>query len=138
MLDKESLLAAREKILAEYRQVDILLNAARGNVSGAIVFGDLTFFKMTHDAYEQAIALNLTGALLPSQMFGEAMVEQKSGVIICISSMTAQKPLTPLVGYGNAKAAVDSFTKWPAIELAHKYGLGLRVNAIAPSFFIGD
>lgn len=82
MLDKESLLAAREKILAEYRQVDILLNAAGGNVSGAIVFGDLTFFKMTHDAYEQAIALNLTGALLPSQMFGEAMVEQKSGVII--------------------------------------------------------
>jgi NAD(P)-dependent dehydrogenase (short-subunit alcohol dehydrogenase family) len=138
VLDKDSLLAARGKILADYGRVDILLNAAGGNVSGAIVFGDLTFFTMTQDAYEQAIALNLTGTLLPSQVFGEQMAEQKRGVILNISSMTAQKPLTRLVGYGNAKAAVDNFTKWLAVELAHKYGPGLRVNAIAPGFFIGD
>ncbi len=138
VLDKASLLAAREKVLAEYGWVDILLNAAGGNVPGAIVFGDLTFFKMTQEAYEQAIALNLTGTLLPSQVFGESMAEQGRGVIINISSMTAQKPLTRLVGYGNAKAAVDNFTKWLAVELAQKYGAGLRVNAIAPGFFISD
>lgn len=138
VLDKGSLLAAREKVLADHGRVDILLNAAGGNVSGAIVFGDLTFFKMTQEAYEQAIALNLTGTLLPSQVFGERMAAQKSGVILNISSMTAQKPLTRLVGYGNAKAAVDNFTQWLAVELAQKYGPGLRVNAIAPGFFIGD
>jgi len=125
-------------VLAEFGRVDILLNAAGGNVSGAIVFGDLTFFKLSQEAYEQAIALNLTGTLLPCQVFGEKMAEQGSGVMINISSMTAQKPLTRLLGYGNAKAAVDNFTKWLAVELAQKYGSGLRVNAIAPGFFIGE
>ncbi len=138
VLDKTSLVAARDEIMQQYGRIDILINAAGGNVSGATVFGDLTFFNMSESAYEKVVSLNLTGTLLPSQIFGEVMADQQSGTIINISSMTAQKPLTRVLGYGNAKAAVDNFTKWLAVELAQKYGDGLRVNAIAPGFFIGE
>lgn len=138
VLDKPSLLAAREQVVEKYGRLDILVNAAGGNRPEATIFGDLTFFSMTQTAFEQVMALNLTGTLLPCQVFGELMATQGSGSIINISSMTAQKPLTRVLGYGNAKAAVDNFTKWLAVELAQKYGAGLRVNAIAPGFFIGE
>ena len=138
VLDRESLLAAREKLLAAHGRIDILLNAAGGNIPTATIFGDLTFFNMTQTAYESVLALNLTGTLLPSQLFGEPLAAQKSGSIINISSMAAQKTLTRVLGYSNAKAAVDNFTRWLAVELAQKYGAGLRVNAIAPGFFIGE
>lgn len=138
VLDANSLLAARARLLANYGRVDILLNAAGGNVPGATVFGDVTFFTMKPADFERVVQLNLTGTLLPSQVFGEPMATQRSGVIINISSMTAQKTLTRVLGYGNAKAAIDNFTRWLAVELAQKYGEGLRVNAIAPGFFIGE
>ena len=138
VLDANSLRAARESLLATFGRVDILLNAAGGNMPGATVFGDLTFFTMQPADFERVVQLNLTGTLLPSQLFGEPMAAQGSGVIINISSMTAQKPLTRVLGYGNAKAAIDNFTRWLAVELAQKYGAGLRVNAIAPGFFIGE
>ena len=138
VLDKESLLAAREKVMSDYGRIDVLVNCAGGNRPGATIFGDLTFFDMTQAAFEQVVALNLTGTLLPCQAFGQVMAGQGSGSIVNISSMTAQKPLTRVLGYGNAKAAVDNFTKWLAVELAQKYGPGLRVNAIAPGFFIGE
>ncbi len=137
VLDHASLVLAREQVLEKYGQIDILINAAGGNIGGATVFGDVTFFNMTQAAFENVVALNLTGTLLPTQIFGEVMARQGSGSIINISSMTAQKPLTRVLGYGNAKAAVDNFTKWLAVELAQKHGAGLRVNAIAPGFFIG-
>jgi len=138
VLNKDSLQAAREPILAIYGRIDILINAAGGNLPDATVVGDLTFFKMTEAAFADVVSLNLTGTLLPTQVFGEVMAEQGSGSIINISSMTAQRPLTRVLGYGNAKAAVDNFTRWLAVELAQKYGPGLRVNAIAPGFFIGE
>lgn len=138
VLDAASLLAARDQLLASYGRVDILLNAAGGNMPGATVFGDITFFTMRPADFERVVQLNLTGTLLPSQVFGEPMAAQGSGAIINISSMTAQKPLTRVLGYGNAKAAIDNFTRWLAVELAQKYGEGLRVNAIAPGFFIGE
>lgn len=138
VLDVGSLRAARERLLANYGRVDILLNAAGGNMPGATVYGDLTFFTMQPADFERVVQLNLTGTLLPSQLFGEPMAAQGSGAIINISSMTAQKPLTRVLGYGNAKAAIDNFTRWLAVELAQKYGAGLRVNAIAPGFFIGE
>jgi NAD(P)-dependent dehydrogenase (short-subunit alcohol dehydrogenase family) len=138
VLDAGSLRTARESLLANFGRVDILLNAAGGNMPGATVFGDLTFFTMQPADFERVVQLNLTGTLLPSQLFGEPMAAQGSGVIINISSMTAQKPLTRVLGYGNAKAAIDNFTRWLAVELAQKYGAGLRVNAIAPGFFIGE
>ncbi len=135
VLDQASLIAARGKVMGEWGQIDILINAAGGNMRGATVFGDVTFFNMTQAAFENVVSLNLTGTLLPTQVFGEVMAQQGSGSIINISSMTAQKPLTRVLGYGNAKAAVENFTKWLAVELA---GAGLRVNAIAPGFFIGE
>lgn len=138
VLDVGSLRTARERLLANYGRVDILLNAAGGNMPGATVYGDLTFFTMQPADFERVVQLNLTGTLLPSQLFGEPMAAQGSGAIINISSMTAQKPLTRVLGYGNAKAAIDNFTRWLAVELAQKYGAGLRVNAIAPGFFIGE
>jgi len=138
VLDRESLLAAREEVWAAYGRVDILINCAGGNMPGATIVGDLTFFNMTEEAFSQVVTLNLTGTLLPTQVFGEGMAAQRQGSIINISSMTAQRPLTRVLGYGNAKAAVDNFTKWLAVELAQKYGPGLRVNAIAPGFFIGE
>ena len=138
VMDKSSLQQARQKLMQQFGKIDILITAAGGNVSGATIFGDLTFFNMPQAAFEQVVSLNLTGTLLPSQIFGEVMAQQKSGSIINVSSMTAQKPLTRVLGYGNAKAAVDNFTKWLAVELAHKYGDQMRVNAIAPGFFIGE
>lgn len=138
VLQKESLAAARDQLLNRYGHIDILINCAGGNVAGATIVGDLSFFDMPQTAFEQVVALNLTGTVLPSQLFGEPMAARGQGVIINISSMTAQKPLTRVLGYGNAKAAVDNYTKWLAVEFGRKYGAGLRVNAIAPSFFIGE
>jgi len=138
VLDRESLEAAREQIIKQWGRVDVLINAAGGNIPAATVFNDLSFFRLTQAAVDQVVKLNLNGSILPSQIFGEIMVEQGSGVIINISSMSAQKPLTRVIGYSAAKAAIDNYTKWLAVELAQKYGAGVRVNAIAPGFFIGE
>ncbi|GIV67502.1 SDR family oxidoreductase [Caldilinea sp.] len=138
VLDVGSLLAARQQLLERYGRVDILLNAAGGNMPGATIVGDLTFFNMQPADFERVVQLNLTGTLLPTQIFGEPMAAQGSGVIINVSSMAAQRTLTRVLGYGAAKAAIDNFTRWLAVELALKYGEGLRVNAIAPGFFIGE
>ncbi|MCB0111161.1 MAG: SDR family oxidoreductase, partial [Caldilineaceae bacterium] len=102
------------------------------------VFGDVTFFNMKREAFQKMLDLNLTGSLLPSQVFGEAMAEAKRGSIINISSMASQRVLTRVIGYSAAKAGIDNFTRWLAVEMAHKYGEGIRVNAIAPGFFIGE
>jgi NAD(P)-dependent dehydrogenase (short-subunit alcohol dehydrogenase family) len=138
VLDKESLLKARDRLLSQTGRIDILINAAGGNMPDATVVNELTFFKLEQDALSRVMALNLNGSVLPSQIFGHSMVTSGSGSIINISSMAAQKPLTRVIGYAAAKAAIDNFTKWLAVELAQKYGPGLRVNAIAPGFFVGD
>jgi NAD(P)-dependent dehydrogenase (short-subunit alcohol dehydrogenase family) len=138
VLDKQNLDFARAALLDAWGTVDILINAAGGTVQEAIVVGDRTFFDLTEEAWNQVMALNLTGTLLPSQTFGQVMAENKKGVIINISSMSSQKPLTRVLGYGAAKSAIDNYTKWLAVEFANKYGPGLRVNAIAPGFFLGD
>lgn len=138
VLDRTSLLHARDQLLATYGRVDILVNCAGGNKAAATIVGQHTFFNMEPAAFEEVIALNLTGTLLPSQIFAEPMAKQGQGCLINISSMAAQRPLTRVLGYGNAKAAIDNFTQWLAVELAQKYGPGLRVNAIAPGFFIGE
>jgi NAD(P)-dependent dehydrogenase (short-subunit alcohol dehydrogenase family) len=138
VLNKEELEQARGTLLARWGTVDILINAAGGTVPEATVVGERTFFDLTLEAWDQVMALNLTGTVLPSQAFGQVMAENKTGVIINISSMTAQRPLTRAIGYGAAKSAIDNYTKWLAVEFAHKYGPGLRVNAIAPGFFLGE
>lgn len=138
VLNQEELAAARNDLLEAWGTCDILINAAGGGVPEAIVYGDRTFFDLTREAFDQVVALNLTGSVLPSQTFGEIMAQNRTGSIINISSMTSQRPLTRVIGYNAAKAAIDNYTKWLAVEFAQKYGPGLRVNAIAPGFFLGD
>jgi len=138
VLVKSQLGAALDAVLAEWGRLDILVNVAGGNLPTATVFGDLTFFDLTQEAFEQVVRLNLVGTLLPSQVFGEEMAKRGQGVLVNVSSMTAQRPLTRVVGYGAAKSAVDNFTRWLAVELAGKYGEALRVNAVAPGFFVGE
>src|ERR1700740_3153299 len=138
VLDVASLQAAKRAILERWNRIDILVNCAGGNVADAIVNNERTFFNLSQEAMEQVVDLNLNGTVRPSQVFGEAMADQKSGSIFNISSMSAQKPLTRVIGYSVAKAAVENLTRWLAVELAKKFGEGLRVNAIAPGFFLGD
>ena len=138
VLDEDSLRAARQKLLDKWGGVDILINAAGGNLPDATVFGDITFFNVQRIALEGVVGLNFTGTVLPIQTFGEPMAKQGKGSIINISSMAAQKVLTRVMGYSAAKAAVDNLTRWLAVDLAEKHGAGLRVNAIAPGFFIGE
>jgi NAD(P)-dependent dehydrogenase (short-subunit alcohol dehydrogenase family) len=138
VLDVAALQAAKQAILERWNRIDILVNCAGGNVAGAIVNNERTFFNLSQEAMEQVVDLNLNGTVRPSQVFGEVMADQKNGSIINISSMSAQKPLTRVIGYSVAKAAVENLTRWLAVELAKKFGEGVRVNAIAPGFFLGD
>ena len=138
VLDEDSLQNAKRKLIDEWGSVDVLINAAGGNRPDATVFGDLTFFNVPRVALEGVVGLNFTGTVLPIQIFGELMAQQEKGSIINISSMASQKVLTRVMGYSAAKAAVDNLTRWLAVDLAEKHGPGLRVNAIAPGFFIGE
>ncbi|HMA34368.1 MAG TPA: SDR family oxidoreductase [Chloroflexia bacterium] len=138
VLDRGQLEAARDTVLAQWGRIDILVNAAGGNLPAATLGAGQTFFDLPAEGLDQVIALNLHGTLLPSQVFGAAMARAGRGCIVNISSMAAQRALTRVVGYGVAKAAVENATRWLAVELARAFGAGLRVNAIAPGFFIGD
>jgi NAD(P)-dependent dehydrogenase (short-subunit alcohol dehydrogenase family) len=138
VLDENQLQAAKDKILKEYKTIDILVNGAGGNVPGATIAPDKTFLDLKMEDFRKVVELNLDGTVLPSRIFGEAMVAQKKGVIINISSMSAMVPLTRIVGYSAAKSAVSNFTQWLAVEMAKKFGEGIRVNAIAPGFFITE
>ncbi|UZH55875.1 SDR family oxidoreductase [Salinimicrobium tongyeongense] len=138
VLDRESLRSAKEEIEKQYGNVNILVNAAGGNQKGATIGPDQSFFDLDLDALDKVSGLNFKGTVLPTLVFASGMVEQKSGSIINISSLSAQRALTRVLGYSAAKASVDNFTKWLAVEMAQKYGDGIRVNAIAPGFFIGE
>lgn len=138
VLKQEDLNSAKEKIISTYSTIDILINAAGGNMPGATIPPDKTFFDLDPKAFQQVVDLNLLGTVLPSQIFGEVMAAKKTGVIINISSMSAFRPITRVVGYSAAKAAVSNFTGWLSIEMAKKYGAGIRVNAISPGFFITE
>lgn len=138
VLDQETLEAAKKTILNKWGRIDILVNSAGGNLKGATINPEQTFFDISINDFEKVNQLNFKGTVLPTLVFGKVMAEQKRGSIINISSMAAQNPITRVVGYAAAKAAVDNFTKWLSVELALKYGEGIRVNAIAPGFFIGE
>jgi len=129
--------AVRERILKEFGGLDILVNAAGGNIKEATTSPETPFFDLPLGALEKAVGLNLfAGAILPSQVFGRAMAGNTAGgSIINITSMNAFRPLTRIAGYSAAKAAVSNFTQWLAVHLAQEYNKKLRVNAIAPGFF---
>ncbi|MGE6355497.1 SDR family oxidoreductase [Flavobacterium sp. NPDC079362] len=138
VLNKEELEKAKDFIVEKYGRLDILINAAGGNMPGATISPDQAIYDMKVDDLQKVVDLNIIGTMLPSQVFAELFAKQKSGNIINISSASAQRPLTRVVGYSASKAAIDNFTQWLSVELASKYGEGIRVNAISPGFFIGE
>lgn len=125
-------------IVAKYGRVDTLLNAAGGNMAGATIPPDKTFFDLQVDQFQTVLNLNLTGTVIPTQVFLEPMVKQGKGSIINFSSMAAFRPMTRVAGYAAAKAGISNFTAFMATECAKKFGEGIRVNAIAPGFFITE
>lgn len=146
VLARDQLEAARGAVLERWGRIDILVNAAGGNMSRANTSPDVSFFDLPEDALRAVLELNLMGTLLPSQVFGPALADAAAstsagsgrGCIVNISSMASQRAITRVVGYSAAKAAVDNFTRWLAVSLARPDGMGPRVNAIAPGFFVSE
>src|SRR5216110_4110152 len=137
VLDEKQVRAARDDLLETRGRVDILVNAAGGNVARARS-DDRPIFDVPLDAFDEVLQLNLHGSLIPSLAFGEAMGRQGSGSIVNVSSMAARRVLSGVLGYSVAKAGIESVTRWLAVELARRYGDGLRVNAVAPGFFVTE
>ncbi len=138
VLNKASIEAAAEAVLAAFGKVDILINGAGGNKKQASTSAELSFFDLPPDAVQWVFNLNFIGTLLPSQVFGKLMAEQKSGVILNISSMNAFRPLTRIPAYSGAKAAISNFTQWLAVHMNQEYSPSIRVNALAPGFFLTE
>ncbi len=136
VLEKESIQAALDDILSAFGKTDVLINGAGGNHPKATTGPDLPFFDIAPQIFNRVVELNLAGTVLPSQIFGRYFSRNKSGVIINISSMNAFRPLTRIPAYSAAKAAVSNFTQWLATHLAQEYSADIRVNAIAPGFFM--
>ena len=125
-------------ILAKYGKVDTLLNAAGGNMPGATIGPEDNFFNLKAEEFQTVLNLNLTGTVIPTQVFLKSMVKQGKGSVINFSSMAAFRPLTRVCGYAAAKAGISNFTAFMATECAKKFGEGIRVNAIAPGFFLTE
>lgn len=138
VLKKESLQNAAAKVKAEFGRVDVLINGAGGNRPDATTSPECSFFDLPAEALRFTMDLNLLGTILTSQVFGKIMAEQKFGNIINITSMNAFRPLTRIPAYSAAKAAVSNFTQWLAVHMAQEYSPNIRVNAIAPGFFLTD
>jgi NAD(P)-dependent dehydrogenase (short-subunit alcohol dehydrogenase family) len=140
VLNRDELVAARRAVLDRWGRIDILVNAAGGNVPSATLSEGQSFFDLDLDGFRDVLDLNLLGTILPSQVFGAAMVREGAGdgAIVTMSSMAAQRALTRVAGYSAAKGAIDAFTRWLAVDLARSHGSGIRVNAIAPGFFLGE
>jgi NAD(P)-dependent dehydrogenase (short-subunit alcohol dehydrogenase family) len=138
VLKVESLRLAAGEILGRFGKIDGLVNAAGGNQPRATTSPDLKFFDLPFEALREVFDLNLLGTMLCCQAFGKIMAENKSGVILNVSSMNAFRPLTRIPAYSAAKAGVNNFTQWLAVHMAQEYSPHIRVNAIAPGFFLTD
>ncbi len=138
VLDKKQIEEAAGEIIAKFGKVDILINGAGGNKKDATTSDTMKFFDLPAEAIRGVFDLNFLGTLLPSQVFGKEMTKNSSGVILNVSSMNAFRPLTKICGYSAAKAAVSNFTQWLAVHINQNYSKDIRVNAIAPGFFLTE
>lgn len=138
VMNKEIVQKNCDDILDKYGRIDTLLNAAGGNMPGAVISPDGDFFDLKVEDFQKVLELNLTGTVIPTQIFLKPMVKQGKGSIINFSSMSAFRPLTRVCGYSAAKAGISNFTEYMATECAKKFGEGIRVNAIAPGFFLTE
>ncbi len=138
VLDKVDIETAANQVTKAFGEIDILINGAGGNKPQATTSPDLKFFDLPADAFRWVFDLNLLGTILPTQVFGRIMANQKHGVILNISSMNSFRPLTRIPAYSAAKAGVSNFTQWLAVHMAQEYSPAIRVNAIAPGFFLTE
>lgn len=138
VLNSDQLDQVKQKVLKKFNSIDILINAAGGNMPGATIPPDKNFFDLNMDDFRKVVDLNFHGTVLPTKIFTDAMTAKGKGVVINISSMASFTTITRVVGYSAAKAAIDNFTRWMAVEMAKKFGEGIRVNAIAPGFFLTE
>jgi NAD(P)-dependent dehydrogenase (short-subunit alcohol dehydrogenase family) len=138
VLKRDTLQDALRKVVAEFGRIDCLINAAGGNHPEAVTRPELSFFDLPEEALRFAFDLNVLGTLFHCQIFGTRMAQQGEGSIVNVSSMSSFRPLTRVVGYSAAKAGVNNFTQWLAVHLAQEYSTGIRVNAIAPGFFLTE
>ena len=138
VLERDSVEAAAQQVLAAFGRVDILINGAGGNRPQATTGAEQAFFDLPSEALRWVFDLNLIGTILPSQVFGRIMAQQGQGVMLNISSMNAFRPLTRIPAYSAAKAGVSNFTQWLAVHLAQEYSPAIRVNALAPGFFLTE
>ena len=138
VMSVELMEAIRDAVVEKYGRVDTLLNAAGGNMPGATITPDQNFFDLKPDEFQKVLSLNLTGTVIPTQVFLKPMVAQGKGSVVNFSSMAAFRPMTRVCGYAAAKAGISNFTAYMATECAKKFGEGIRVNAIAPGFFITE
>ncbi|WP_372798177.1 SDR family oxidoreductase [Pontiella sp.] len=138
VLDQAALDAVRDRIIETCGKVDVLINGAGGNMPGATVGPDQDVFDVNIEDYSKVLDLNLKGSVMPTMTFAKVFKQQGHGVVVNFSSMSSPQALTRVLGYSNAKAAIDNFTRWMATEMALKYGDKIRVNAIAPGFFISN
>ena len=138
VLDKTKVEEAASAVIKTYSRIDILINGAGGNNPKATTGAEMKFFDIPADAFQFVSNLNLIGTVLPCQVFGRYMAEQKDGIILNVSSMNAFRPLTRIAAYSAAKAAVSNFTQWLAVHMAQEYSPNIRVNAIAPGFFLTE
>ncbi len=138
VLDEANLENVSNTIIKKYGSIDVLINAAGGNMPGATVTPQQSVFDLKLGDFKKVVDLNLFGSVIPSNIFAKYMVKNKQGIIINISSMAVARAITRVAGYSASKAGIENYTRWLAVELATKYGDGLRVNAIAPGFFVGN
>jgi NAD(P)-dependent dehydrogenase (short-subunit alcohol dehydrogenase family) len=138
VLDEGQLRDVRDTVLGRWGSVDILVNAAGGNVPGATLSGDAAIFELSREAFGEVFDLNLAGTLLPHPSLRRGDGPGGGGCIVNVSSMAAARAITRAAGYSAAKAAVENLTRWLAVDFAQRYGDAMRVNAIAPGFFIGE
>ena len=136
VLDEAALLKAKQLVVEQYGKIDGLVNAAGGNVPEAVVMPDKDVFDLNMQGMKDAIALNLWGTLMPVQIFGPEIAKTGAGSIVNISSVSAKRPLSRVLGYSMGKAALDAYTKWFAVEMANRYGDAIRINSIMPGFFL--
>lgn len=135
--NEEQLTAVRAKIIQSYGRIDGLVNAAGGNVPEGILSSEQDVFAMDIGGMQKALALNLWGTVIPNQVFGVELAKT-GGAIVNISSVSSKRPLSRVLGYGMGKAALDLYTKWMAIEIANRYGDAIRINSLAPGFFLSS
>ena len=138
VLDESQLIAAKKKALAIFGKIDGLVNAAGGNMPEGVLQPDEDIFRMNIEGMKKVMDLNLWGTILPTQVFGEEISKTGKGSIVNISSMNSKRAITKVLGYNMGKAAVDCYNQWFAVELANRYGDKIRMNALAPGFFLTE